>query len=265
MKYRKYLTICFVFGGISLLVSLIAITIMLSSSSQSQNYGCATDERVFDLADLLSSEEEEMLREEIGKLSASSRSDLVVLTESGYRSDQEVEAFTSSFMDDMGFGWDQKNGDSVLLYLNMDIRYVYVNTYGRATDVIGHKGNIFDRVVKIVGTDNASNGYYYKGLYEGLKYIAWKMKVGKFIPGPGTYALILVCGAFISVGILIAHERKKLADKPVIADDYLKTRSILSKNHIHTGHRVIRHSSSSGGHGGGGHGGGGHGGGGGHF
>lgn len=209
MKYQKYLRTCFILGGVTLFISVLIIIFIFSSSSKTQNTGCSTDERVFDFADLLSSEEEEELREEIRKLSAKSRSDLIVVTEDTGRSDPEVVQWTSAFMDEMGFGWDKRNGDAVLLYLNMNIRYVYVNTYGRATDVIGHKGNIFDKVVEIVGKKNATNGYYYRGLYEGLKYIAWKMRMGKFIPSPGVFAMILASGAIIAVGILLGHERKK--------------------------------------------------------
>ena len=153
---KKYLIICFTFGIVSLIACSVTVATMFSHNSRMENIGCKTTERVFDYGELLNSEEEEYLRQKIAELSPKSRTDFIIYTDDEDLSDNETIEKLHNFMDENRFGWEKPNGDSVLLYLNMVTRYVYADTYGRATDVIGHDSSIYNKLVEIVGKDNAA-------------------------------------------------------------------------------------------------------------
>ena len=265
-NFRKYLIRCFAMGGGMLLVSVFFMIVMLTYNPERTNDSCDTDERVFDEADLLTDDEEAELSAQIADLSQSCHTDLVVYTDDQDLSDSETKDFTTDFVRSHNFGWDKACGDTVLLYLNMNTRYVYINTMGRAIGIFNRQ-SLYDRIVKLTGKEAASKGLYYKGLLDGLKNINWNMRMGKFMMAPVPFVLLLVVGGTVTLFIFLAYQTRKLADKEVTFMNYLKDSKIVSDNtrHIRTYYITHDDNSSGGGSGGGGGGGGGNGGGGGHF
>lgn len=264
-NYKKFLIRCFAAGAAMLFLSGLFMLVMLGYTPDRTNDGCDTDQRVFDEGNLLTDDEEAALSDEIAKLAYSCHTDLVVYTDNQDLSDDDTADFTTQFVRKHQFGWDAADGDTVLLYLNMNTRYVYINTMGRAIDIFNRQ-SLYDRIVKLVGKDAASKGLYYEGLLAGLKNITWNMRMGKFMMAPLPFALMLIFGGSVTVFIFYLYQTRKLADKEVSYMDYFKKADVISDKSRHTGTVYITHNSdSSGSSGGGGGGGGGNGGGGGHF
>ncbi len=273
MRFRRYIAIRFVLAAVVLLASAGVFFFSTNRTAARENSLCDTDERVFDYGEYISAEEERELASQIGVWERNCRTDLVLYTDAEYISDSEVVSRVQQFLIDHDFGWDRSNGDTVLLYFNMSTRYVYVCTAGRAIGIFNSQ-RIYDKIVELVG-DEAKEGNYYQGFYNGLSRIRWHMLMGKYVPAPILYFLIWIIGTLGSSGVFLARQTRNLARVPVDINDYRVSSRVLSNRAATISTHVIHHPRSSGGghggHGGGGGfsggGGGGHsfGGGGGHF
>ncbi len=264
MKFRRYIAWRFIFALVVLLATVGVFLFGTHGNAERANTLCDTDQRVFDYGDYLSDDGEAQLASLISGWEKSCRTDLILYTDSAFRTDDDVVPLVQEFFLDHDFGWDRSNGDAVLLYFNMSTRYVYVLTSGRAIGIVNSQ-HIYDRIVDLVG-DQAKQGDYYQGFVDGFERIRWHMLLGKYVPAPFLYLLIFLVGTVTSCVAFLARQMRNLASVPVEIDDYLVSSQVMRNTAQTTRTQVIHHARSGGGGGGGFHiGGGGGGGGGPHF
>lgn len=251
---------------------------------QRTNTECATQERVFDYADVLSEKEENNLRRLISKREKQTGCDIVLVTlnepleeyaraiEPGVISSEYVRVYAERQWEEQGFGYDRPDGDGVMLVDNWfredDGRiHTWFCTTGRArdayyTDDIDH---LLDRVYRYVENDpyRAYKTYVNDFYHDMMGWRVFHLDVPGFVP---VLIGLIACVIFVFLNWNSKEGKKtttattyvagRQPDFRVSEDRFL--RKTVTKHKIQT---------SSGGGGGGGHshgGGGGHHGGGGH-
>lgn len=156
-EYLRFFAIPFSIMGILAIVTVTMFFIKGNDSAEtvaSGNTLRATTERVFDYADKLTDEEEDLLRKKIARAEQETRCDIVVVTlneslveyAAQYKSvigsvptSKCVMVYADNFYDENMFGYDKPHGDGVLFldnwYRESD-GYVYswMSTSGRAED-----------------------------------------------------------------------------------------------------------------------------------
>lgn len=252
---------------------------------QRTNSDCKATERVFDYADVLTDREEDKLRKLIEKREKQTGCDIVLITldealeeyakaiEPDVDSSEYVRVYAEQCWENMGFGYDQPDGDGVLLVDNWSREddgriHTWLCTTGRArdayyTDDIDY---LLDQVYRYV-EKNPYRAYktYVNEFYHDM--MGWQMchlNVPGFVPWLIGF---VTCVIFICLNWSSREGRKTTTATTYVAgrqpefrvsqDRFL--RKTVTKRKIET--------SSGGGSGGGGHshgGGGGHHGGGGH-
>ena len=139
-----------------LLLAVLALILLAArksgSTSERANQECDTQERVFDYADVLTSDQEESLRALISEAEAETACDIVLVTlnesladyakgyegELGYIApDRYTMVYADNFYDGHKFGYDRPCGDGVLLLDNWYREadggvYSWLSTCGRA-------------------------------------------------------------------------------------------------------------------------------------
>lgn len=146
------------------------------SQNERVNNVCTDTERVFDYADVLSDEEEELLRELIAQREKQTRCDIVLVTmnesleqyakqySSSSYGDEWAMIMADNFWDEYGFGWNKyvesNDGDGVLLldnwYRESDGRiHTWFLTSGRAMSCYAESmiNHLLDEVYKYVEDD----------------------------------------------------------------------------------------------------------------
>lgn len=138
-EYFRYFKVPFILIGILAIITISVgvgstiTSITTSDNSQSANTERTTTERVFDYADILSNEEENLLREQIKESEAITKCDIVIVTlnESlvDYAASYEhiigpvptekcVMVYADNFYDEHRFGYNEPYGDGVLFLDN---------------------------------------------------------------------------------------------------------------------------------------------------
>ena len=97
-----------------------------------------SDDRVFDYADLLTSQEVKSLEEQILELREQLKLDIVILTTYG-TGDSSIQAYADDFYDRNGFGYGSTNS-GILLLLDMEAREWYMSTCGEAISIFTDYG-----------------------------------------------------------------------------------------------------------------------------
>lgn len=133
-EYFKYFK--WVYLTLALLLLILLSIHGLHNASAKANYHertnteCATTERVFDYADVLSDKEEQKLSELIAKRQNQTGCDIVLITleeslkeyaraiEPGVSYDEFVRVYAERFYEENNFGYDKPNGNGVLLVDN---------------------------------------------------------------------------------------------------------------------------------------------------
>lgn len=127
-QFLKYFRIWFIVIGVLAVVALGSVILNAGSRSAGRRNSQAPAERVYDLADVLTQEEEQQLRELIAETEKKIQADIVLVTENcimegaGAPSDGSWETnmmnAADDFYDENGFGYDQVCGDGMLLLDN---------------------------------------------------------------------------------------------------------------------------------------------------
>lgn len=156
-EYFHFFRIPFILVGILAVVTVVSLFSLQdeeASVAVRTNTECATDERVFDYADVMSDEEEELLREQIEQAQALTQCDIVVVTlneslvEYAARYEDSIGAvpisqcvmvYADNFYDENRFGYDAPYGDGVLFldnwYREADGHvHSWMSTSGKAED-----------------------------------------------------------------------------------------------------------------------------------
>lgn len=251
---------------------------------QRTNKSCATAERVFDQADVLTDREEEKLRDLIARRQKQTGCDIVLVTlneplrdyataiEPGADSAEYVRVYAEQSWEEQGFGYDRPDGDGVMLVDNWSREddgriHTWLCTTGRAYDAYyaDDVDHLLDHVYRYV-EKNPYRAYktYVNDFYHDMS--GWRFFHLNLPDGFPWFAGIIAAVIFFSF-----NWRAKEGRKTTTATTYVAGRApvfrvaqdrFLRKT---VTRRKIESSRSDGGGGGGSHGGGGgHHGGGGH-
>lgn len=219
------------------------------------NTECLTDERVFDMADKLSDEEEEDLRALIAKRESQIGVDIVLVTidDPELDSDEEMMEYADYFCIDNKFGYNKAVGDAVIYVDNWYNGYVWMCTSGKAHERYSSSmiDNVIDRACAVV------NANPYKG-YERYVNQVWAdmsstLGLGNVL-APGT---IFIVALIVTIIYLVANLSGRKGKKTTTAKTYVastgqpalrNSQDIFLTKHV----SKRRIESSSGGGGGGG-------------
>ncbi len=228
--------------------------------------------RVFDNADLLTDEEEQILQERIDEAQDRIGCDIAVVTlnesikdyaiaDQGYEIDESkyVMVYADNFYDQNAFGYDLAHGDGCVLVDNWyrgDSQYGYaynwISTSGRMINDIGYATiqSIIDDVNEVVNDDPLKAYLRYVDRVESYME---GVSLSDFKPSYGFIGFIAVIYTLI---LFLVNKQKNLGAKTVDQKSYVKsTRFVVNKNvleHSHVSSRHIDTSSGSRGGGGGG-------------
>lgn len=278
-QYLKYFKVWFILAGILLVLSLAVLVWNVLRKDDGRINTEAPQERVYDLADVLTDQEEEDLRRLIAETEAKIRCDIVLVTINqpvegnnldpsyGYRYtdwDGNMMDLADDFYDSHNYGFDKVHGDGVLLLDNWytdengSQKGSWLSTCGRVENRFGY-GDI-DSLLSEVEWYIEMDAYMGYAAY--VKYMAKAMadrsvELRKVFWLDGFVAASLAAIIFVLLklrnkeGVKTVQAVTYVADgKPQVnyaTDDFI--RKTTTTRHIQTDH---------GGGGGGSHGGGGH-------
>ncbi len=123
-QYLKYFRIWFIILGVIAGIFLLLTGKAALSKDVTRTNSQAPTERVFDYANVLTDDEEQLLREYIAKCEAKYYIDLVLVTTSEYMGESDWEwenammNYADDFYDEHNFGFDMARGDGALLLDN---------------------------------------------------------------------------------------------------------------------------------------------------
>lgn len=104
----------------------------------------AGNQKINDFAELLTSEQVEQLERLANSYSEETEVDIVVLTTS-QTNGKSIEQFMGDFYDEIGLGYDQRHGNTVILTLDMNEREVYVAGFYKGEHYINNERADFIR------------------------------------------------------------------------------------------------------------------------
>ena len=243
---------------VAILFLIIIFSIIFSSTLGEGN----PQERVYDLANLLSKEEKAKLEEVAYKYSVKRKTDFVILTISDPM-DKDIVDYMEDFYDENELGYDKPHGNVAILTIDMKNRDVYLAGFYKGEkylsdsrlDIIRDKitpdlssGNYYDAFYSFIKTS-----YKYMGIRPGVNPENILFKLGFQI------IISLVIGAVV-VLVMAYNSGGKTTVNAATYQDPMNSK-ILSKSDRYirtsvTKHRKPKPKSSSGGFSGGGSGGG---------
>ena len=235
-------------------------------------------EKIYDFSDILTDEEERLLKEKIDKFIEENNMDMVIVTDSfTYSYDSQNEEYADDFYDYNDFGLDLEHYSGVLLLRNTNPSdpYYHMSTSGNAQLYLSDSriNSILDNIYYDI-----KSGNYYEGFSKWISYTDNYIKSGypstasnyyldnygnmhrvkpKYYPPIGIALLMGLAAAGTTVGIMIS--KNKMVKKAHQASEYLDNGSInITKREdtylrSHTTSYTVSSSSGGGHHGGGGH------------
>lgn len=123
MKIRKKLL--YILSLMSIWLCMTAMVVMANEDTT----------RVYDYADLLSTNEEAELADACLGVEDSIQTELYILTTNDAEGKKTVD-YADDFGDEHAFGYDKEYGDYMILCIDMDNRVVWVSTSGKAIDYL---------------------------------------------------------------------------------------------------------------------------------
>ncbi len=231
------------------------------------NKECATTQRVFDYADVLSDEEEKKLAELIEKRQKQTKCDIILITleesleeyakaiEPSVRSNEYVRVYAEQFYEANNFGYNKPNGDGVVLVDNWfresDGK---IHTWFCTTGIVQDRysdadiEHILDRVYHYIET-NPYKAYkaYINGFYKDMSGSGLlNLDIPGYVP--------LVVGLIVAIIFIAMNWNSKSGRKTTTAVTYVegKRANFVNRQDIFlrksvTQHRIQSSSSSSGG------------------
>lgn len=245
------------------------------------NQSCTTQERVFDYGDVLTDQEEDKLRKLIAKREAQTGCDIILVTlqeslkdyargiEPWVSYEEFVRVYAEQFYEDNHFGYDQPDGDGILLVDNWYREddghiYTWLCTTGKVKDKYSDAAvdHILDNVYRYVERDpyRAYKTYVNDFYHDMLGIQVFHL----YVPDSAPW----IAGLIAAVIFIICNRKSKKGTKTTTAvtyvagaqpqfrvkEDRFLRKSVVTRR-IETG---IGHGGGGGGGGGGSHGGGGH-------
>ena len=264
MKKFKTITIVLAAIGVGLILLSLLISFMKTKAIPDRtNTSCTETERVFDYADVLTTEEENKLRELIAETEPQIGCDIVLVTidDSNLASDYYMMNYADDFYDDAMFGWNEPWGDGALYLDNWGrdaygYAYSWFSTCGKveykySTEMIN---SLVDKVCAKVNDDP------YGAYVTYIKTLKRDMSSNVDVPIPWTgapLAGLIAAAVFIFVNLPTKAGQVTTGKQTYVKNEDVKMLNqedtFLSKSVTH-----VKISTSSGGSGGGGGGGGHH-------
>lgn len=199
------------------------------------NEACTTEERVFDYGDVLTDKEEDKLRTLIDKRQKQTGCDIVLVTlnesleeytkamNSNVSYDQFVKIYAEQFYDEHNFGYNQPDGDGIILVDNW-----YREDDGRIYSWLYNEGKVKNAYSDADLNSLMDNVYRY---VESNAYRAYKAYVNDFYHGMiGMNAMTVniprwvafIIGIISSVIFVMYHWRTKKGKKTTMATTYVE-------------------------------------------
>lgn len=275
-QYLKYFSVWFIVVGILVIITFTIRGLRSFTGNQSRGNTKAPTERVYDDAGVLSSAEEQKLRNQIEKIENSIKMDIVIVTidqpmegseakaqhgAASSRLEDVMLAYADNFWDDNHYGYDKSyEGDGVILVLNKyeGQEYICISTSGMAERKLSdHDINqLTDVFAKYYRSD------VYKAYSELVDAVEDKLDNRGSAPLP--WALVIILPVFIAAGYALTNLRQPKAKDTTTANTYVSggqpimtdRRDDFLRKNVTTRHIQRSSSSSSGGSsrsGGGGH------------
>ncbi len=237
-QYFKYFAIPYIIFAALLVVTTIVFIIRMSEKEEvvRGNNECST-ERVYDYAECLKTEQEEMLRERIAEVEEKIHCDIVLVTLDepilnycGYTENTNANwesammNYADDFYDQNLYGYDKVHGDGVLL---LDNCFLQGTARSQAGFWLSTCGAVYEKYSDYMIEDLLDDVEY--GLYESpynsyMKYIDHierNMKEGSdpfFLAG-----ICLIGGLIPAIIFILIHLKSKEGDKTVTQSTYIDT------------------------------------------
>ena len=264
MKKFKTITIVLAAIGMGLiLLSLLISFLKTKAIPDRTNTSCTATERVFDYADVLTTEEENKLRELIAETEPKIGCDIVLVTieDSSLASDYAMMNYADDFYDDAMFGWNEPWGDGALYLDNWGrdaegYAYSWFSTCGKVEYKYstGMINSLIDKVC-----ENVNNDPY--GAYVTYVKTLQRDMTDSNVNIPIPWAGAPLAGLIAAFVFILANLPTKAGQVTTGKQTYIKNEDVkmlnqedtfLSKNVTHVKISSSSGGSSSGGGGGGG-------------
>lgn len=226
-------------------------------------------EKIYDYAELLTEEEEKVLKESIDEFIETNKMDLVIVTDSfSYIQDTENEDYAADFYDYNDFGMQFENNSGILLLRNSNPSDPYYDMYTFGNAQLYFNQQRYDSILDGIYNDlhagnyligmkdfiSRTDSYIKQGIPSEMKnyYVDEKgyLKQNYHIPWTISIIISLVLTTIIMV-IMIG--KNKMVKKAITAEEYVNKNSInISKKedkliNTHTTHYRISSDSGGGG------------------
>lgn len=217
-----------------------------------------TDERIFDEAELLTSDEENRLLEEIDRVSSEKKMDIIIVTTKDVEGKTWAK-YADDFYDTHDFGYEKSQGTGVLLLISMDTksaqgRGAWISGSGDAVKYINDSRcqTIFDDI-----KPDLKKYAFYEACNKFISYSGAYMWLEVSIPVFLTYRIVQIGIALLISVMIVAFMLYRFRNgKEIDSNTYLEGNSVkmnLSSDEFISQHTtVVKNSSSSGSGGGGG-------------
>ncbi|MCM1045885.1 MAG: TPM domain-containing protein [Candidatus Gastranaerophilales bacterium] len=209
-QYFHFFRIWFIVLGVLALLCILLGAFRLMRQSDRRGNQPSTDERVFDLADVLTESEENALREYIRTCEERYHFDIVLVTlnenvESVGVWETVMRDVADDFYDEMGYGYNRLHGDGLLLLDNWYIdengsqKGSWLSTCGKVYEAFGNReiDQVIDAVYRRVDTDPYQA--YRDGIEKACRLMAAREASPIGIPWMLTIILPLVVALFYAM------------------------------------------------------------------
>lgn len=204
-KYKKIILITYV-----IIFALIVVGINVRSVKREQrtDIDITTEARIFDDADLFSSDEESKLEKSLRSVIKSEKTDIVIVTTKDAQG-KSAQQYAEDFYTEHGFGYDKQKGTGILLLIDMDTsitgkRKIWISSCGDARNYINND------VATQISNDikkYCSDGKYYlassKFLCEAKSYMNTSASIPRFMTNSFYLFLIAAVGTGVFVFIKV--------------------------------------------------------------
>ncbi len=272
-QYFKYFRVWFLIAGILLAVTILASVAKAVASRKPRGNHSAAAERVYDLAEVLTPEEEENLRDAIARFEKKAHIDMVLVTINQPMGsndddwDDNMLLYAADFYEEFQYGYNEPYGDGAILLDNWyedengSQKGTALVTSGRMEDIIGpsQEDRVLDAMYDYI------DGAPYRAYYEALEELAYYGRNGYQGNIPVNWPLIIILPGIVAIIYALYYSKQSKAKDTTQASTYVENGTpimnsraddFLRKNVVS---RRIETSSGSGGSGGGHRGGGSHG------